>query len=307
MFVDLHQDIAFHFLTSLSPPPFDADAGGRQSDLPKLRRAGAELVFAAVFPFVNAYGAWNPDARLAWEGVKIYHAIAERHGVKIVETRGDLYAPGLKFLILLEGADVVHDVGDLRLWHRLGLRGLGVTWNLDNRWGHSCYSKNDRGLTEAGAELVDAAQRLGIVVDLAHAGEATALDVLREARKPVVISHANARGVTPHPRNVSDEVLKALADRGGVVGLTFIPSTISQSPTPRDLAKHASYLRDKFGVEIIAVGTDYLGISTTPQGLESVDKIDNFVKALKDAGFRDEEVEAVMWRNAYRLLREVLP
>jgi hypothetical protein len=97
MFVDLHQDIACYFLTSLSPPPFDVDAEGRQSDLPKLRRAGADLVFAAVFPFVHVYGGWSPSLSLAWEGLKVYFAIAERHGVKIVGGRGDLAAPGLKF------------------------------------------------------------------------------------------------------------------------------------------------------------------------------------------------------------------
>jgi membrane dipeptidase len=68
MFVDLHQDVAYYFLTSLSPPPFDVDAEGRQNDLPKLKRTDADLVFAAVFPFVNAYGGRSPNHQLALEG-----------------------------------------------------------------------------------------------------------------------------------------------------------------------------------------------------------------------------------------------
>jgi len=72
------------------------------------------------------------------------------------------------------------------------------------------------------------------------------------------------------------------------------------------LVKHAKYVREKYGVEALAVGTDYLGISTTPPGLESVDKIKTFFKALREAGFSGEEVEAVAWRNAYRVLRETL-
>lgn len=306
MFADLHQDIAFYFLTSLNPPPFDQDAESRQSDLPKLRRAGAELVFAAAFPFVNTYDTWSPDGRLVLEAMKVYYAVSERHGVKIVEKRGDLYAPGLKFLIVLEGADVLHTADDLRLLYRLGVRAVGLTWNLDNKWGHSCYSKRDRGLTPEGEELVEKAQRLGIVVDLAHAGMHTALDAIAVARRPVVISHANARAVRPHPRNVEDAVLKALADNGGVIGLTFIPSTISETPSPRELAKHAAYIKEKFGAELLAVGTDYLGISKTPEGLESVDKVDRLFAALREAGFTREEVEAVAWRNAYRVLREAL-
>jgi membrane dipeptidase len=101
-------------------------------------------------------------------------------------------------------------------------------------------------------------------------------------------------------------VIKRLVDNGGVLGLAFIPRTISDSPTLSALVKHAKYVKERYGVEALAVGTDYLGISTTPPGLESVDRIETFFKALRDAGFSGEEVEAVAWRNAYRVLREAL-
>lgn len=306
MLVDLHQDIAYYFLSSLSPPPFDVDAEGRQSDLPKLRRAGVDLVLAAVFPFVYTYGGWSPSLRLALEALKVYHAIAERHGVRLVEGRGDLLSPGLKFLLVLEGADVLSSVEDLGLLRRLGVRGVGVTWNLSNRWGSSCYARRGGGLTEEGYALVEEAQRLGMVVDLAHAGRKTALEALEAARRPVVISHANVADVYKHPRNVDGEVLRRLADNGGVLGLTFIPATISQSPSPEALAEHAKYVKERFGVEVLAVGTDFLGISSAPPGLESVDKIGRLAEALRSAGFTSEEVEAVLWRNAYRVLREAL-
>lgn len=109
-----------------------------------------------------------------------------------------------------------------------------------------------------------------------------------------------------HPRNVDGEVIKRLVDNGGVLGLTFIPRTISDSPTVSTLVKHAKYVKERYGVEALAVGTDYLGISTTPPGLESVDRIETFFKALREAGFSGEEVETVAWRNAYRVLREAL-
>ena len=85
-------------------------------------------------------------------------------------------------------------------------------------------------MTEEGYALVVAAQRLGMVVDLAHAGRKTALDVLEAARRPVVISHANVNDVCRHLRNVDGDVIKRLVDNGGVLGLTFIPRTISDSP-----------------------------------------------------------------------------
>ena len=161
-------------------------------------------------------------------------------------------------------------------------------------------------MTEEGYALVEAAQRLGMVVDLAHAGRKTALNALETARRPVVISHANVNDVYSHPRNVDGEVIKRLVDKGGMLGLTFIPRTISDSPTVEALVKHTKYVKERYGVEALAVGTDYLGISTTPPGLESVDKIETFFKALRESGFSGEEVEAVAWRNAHRVLREAL-
>jgi membrane dipeptidase len=122
--------------------------------------------------------------------------------------------------------------------------------------------------------LVEGAQRLGMVVDLAHAGRKTALDSLEVAKRPVVISHANVANVYKHPRNVDGEVVKRLADNGDVPGLTFIPRTIPDSSDPRDIARHAKYVKERFGVEVLAVGTDYPGISATPRGLESVDRIE---------------------------------
>ena len=306
MLVDLHEDIAHYFLTSLNPPPFHEDAEGRQSDLPKLRRAGADVVVAAVFPFVHVYDRWTAVPQVALEGVKVYYSLAERYGVRIVERASDLWAPALKFVLALEGADVLNDVGDLKLFYRLGVRVLGITWNLDNKWGHSCYTKRDGGLTASGEELVAEAERLGVVIDLAHASRRTALDVLAMAKRPVIISHANVKAVHDHPRNVDDEVLKALADNGGVIGLTLIPSTISPSPSLNHLVKHFKYVKEKFGAEVLAVGTDFLGISSAPPGLETVDKVAVLAKALVEAGFSREEVEAVFWRNALQVFKRAL-
>lgn len=241
---------------------------------------------------------------LALEEIKVYYLISEKHGMS-VEGRGDLRSPGLKLLLSLEGADVLRLV-DLRLLYKLGIRSVGITWNVDNKWGRSCYSKRDAGLTASGQELVEAAQKLGVLVDLAHTGKRTALDAIEAAKKPVVVSHANVAAVAPHPRNVDDEVLKALADNGGVLGLTLIPKTIGEGPLPRSLVKHAACVEGKFGVEILALGTDYLGMPAAPPGLESIDKIGRLLSALREVGFTEEEVGAAAWRNAYRVLDEAL-
>ncbi|MBP1448759.1 MAG: membrane dipeptidase [Thermoproteus sp.] len=105
-----------------------------------------------------------------------------------------------------------------------------------------------------------------------------------------------------HPRNVDDEVLEALKKNGGVVGITAIPSIIGGSGSADDLANHVFYIRDSFGPDLLAIGTDALGVDAMPRGLEAVDKVPAFLELLKAKGLSDSEAEALAYRNAKRVL-----
>ncbi len=322
--IDLHEDLALYFAWhggGQALGRFDDDVEGRQADLPKYKRANVRIVFASVFGGAGlpsargAETAYAPSIEKLWEQVRVYHKLAAMYGITIVESyaqAADLLRGGwrLGFLLHVEGLDAVADPADLDMMYRLGVRSVGLTWNYGNRFASSCCHGPDYGLTEEGAELVRRAQRLGMIVDLAHAGRRAALEAAREARRPVIISHAAVRALVDRPRNVDDEVIEAVARTGGVVGVTLIPTLLRERgrPSVADVAEHIVYLRDRFGVHVIALGTDFHGMPgmEPPEGLEDVSKIVRLWEELEERGFTRKEIEDIAYGNALRVLERAI-
>lgn len=332
--IDLHEDVSTYFLTFGSGQTladFGKDVDGRDADIPKYTRGNVRIVFASAFPGTHTFdvrlqeaegGKWMPKAIMRYpqiqlfEHFKVYHALAEVYRIELLESlenvENTLHSRDyrLGFIIHVEGADSIDDPYDLVLLKKLGLRSLGLTWNYNNRWASSCTSPKDYGLTPDGEELVKTANRLGIMLDVAHASKRTALEVLETSRKPVLISHANVKALHNHRRNVDDEVLEALYRNGGVIGLTFVPSFISpkERPTVEDLAKHFIYVREKFSSDILAIGSDFHGLlgQRGPEGLESVDKLQDLLSLLREKGFSEAELRKIAYENALRVIRENL-
>ncbi len=333
--IDLHEDIAY-YLMNLGGlegefQDFDADAPGRQSDIPKLVKGNIKIVFGAVFPIHDTYNpmigerissgygtqsirSYTPTASKAigLEMIKIYLILARRFSnrLRIIEDYPDIeqviHSDLVGLLMSVEGADMLDDAYDLLLLHRLGIRALGITWNFDNRYGASCLTRKDYGLTTDGEELVRLANELGVIVDLAHTSRNTMIDVLNLSRKPVIISHANAQGVHKHPRNVDDEILELLARNHGVIGITMIPSTIGPRPNIDSLVKHILYIHERFGPDIIAIGTDFLGIGKTPEDLTNIGEIGRLIDKLAGYGINDNDLRKITFENALRVIRNNL-
>jgi len=333
--VDLHEDVSAYFLYHGGGSPlgdFSEDVPGRDADLPKYKRGGVKLVFAAVFPGIESfspeesrvleqlYGKWMPATKyrspqtIMMEHFSIYHKMSDAYGIKIVESyeqaRACLEGDGVCFLLHLEGAEPLDEPHDLVLLKRLGLRSIGITWNYMNKYGTGCSSKKDLGLTDQGEELVRTANRLGIIVDLAHASDRTAIEALDVSRKPVIISHANVRKLVKKSRNVSDEVLEKLHKNGGVIGMSAIGALISESgkPNVNELAEHFAYIKESYGSDMIAVGTDFLGLLglPAPEGFESIDKLPALYSELMKRGFSEDDLKKVAHENAMRVLKENL-
>lgn len=153
------------------------------------------------------------------------------------------------------------DLGLVAILHRLGMRIMQLTYNERNLLGDGCLETTDLGLTNFGSQVVRAMQAVGIVVDLAHASPKTCLDAIEVARLPVIVSHANARAVCPNPRNLTDDVLKAVAATGGVIGATpyapFCQTKPGVPATIEDFFIHLDYLVKAVGVDHVGIGTDY--------------------------------------------------
>jgi membrane dipeptidase len=226
---------------------------------------------------------------------------------------GDEEAPPLAVLHL-EGAEAI-DPGleALPHWHAAGLRSLGPVWSRANAFATGVQfafpSSPDLGpgLTDAGRALVAACAELGILVDLSHLNEAGFWDVARLEPGPLVASHSGAHAVSAASRNLTDAQLEAIAASDGLVGIVFAtpflrPDFGDDPDTPLALiAEHARYVADLVGPRHVALGSDFDG-ATIPAELGDVAGLPRLLAALATAGFDEEELADLAWRNWRRVL-----
>ncbi len=318
---DLHEDISTYFLNGYEVKDFSLNDPNRPVDLPKYKKANVKYVVGAVFsgkrflkPKNGMFGTSFRDAfTKTWDQIAFYHRLTNRYSneLHLISSGRDLRellkTNKIGLIIGIEGAYPLDNPWDLELYYKLGVRVLGLTWNVDNKYAASCKTAKDYGLTGLGEKLVDLASELGVIIDLAHASKRTSLDVLSITEKPVIISHAGVKAVYNTDRNVDDEVLEALRSNKGVMGIFLYTGALSGNEVNIDtVVKHILYVYENFGVDILALGTDYLGIQTAPKGLESIDKITHLVNKLKNAGLTSKDLEKIFYRNALRVFSKCL-
>ena len=225
-------------------------------------------------------------------------------------------------LTLEEGAVVNNDLAILRNYYRLGVRMITLTWNHPNGIGYpnlistkeykDLYHINTQdGLTDFGIEYVREMERLGIIIDVSHLGDAGFYDVLKYTTKPFVASHSNARSVCGVARNMSDDMIKLLAKRNGVMGINFCGDFLKASKTGgvcscvEDMVKHILYIRDLVGIDYVGLVSDFDGISQDLE-LKDASMMPMLKDALFEAGLKEEEIEKVFYKNVLRLYQTIL-
>ncbi|MEZ0290507.1 MAG: dipeptidase [Sulfolobales archaeon] len=330
--IDLHQDIAY-FLQHGDKRlirDLDRDMSGRHGDIPKYIRGRVRLIFSSIFPAIETWnprlgeesqklygGELNPRTSIftgyenLFEQIKIYYRLSRiyRDHIDIVFSNRDLEMIGrddkIRLLISLEGSDTLYNPDDLEILFRLGVRAIGITWNYDNKYGSACTTSRDYGLTKLGEELVELANRLGVIVDISHSSKKTSLDVLSISKQPVIASHSNYYGRKIHRRNVDDEVIEGVKKSGGVIGFTLIRSTIGGSESIDDLVLHIVDVWQRFGSDVLAIGSDLFGIEETPTGIRDASDLHVILDKLSEKGFGDNDLRKISHENALRVLRSV--
>ncbi|MBQ6402230.1 MAG: membrane dipeptidase [Firmicutes bacterium] len=205
------------------------------------------------------------------------------------------------------------EIGMIDVLYELGFRHGMLTWNDDNAFASGVeFTGEDRGLSPLGIEAVRRMEELHMLIDVSHASEKTFWDILEHTSCPVIASHSNARALCAAPRNLSDEQIRAIADRGGVIGMNtwkgFLRDDMEKA-TVADLARHARHMADLVGPEHIACGfdfCDYFDESDGTPGIMNAGESQNFIGALEEEGFTAKEQEAIAWDNAMRVIRAVL-
>jgi len=204
----------------------------------------------------------------------------------------------------LEGAYPLREPDELEIFYKLGIRVLGLTWNVDNQYAASCMTSKDYGLTSLGEKLVEKALDYGLVIDLAHASPNTMKDVLSISEKPVIVSHTGLRKFNDSPRNVDDEIVELIKRNRGVIGIFFVSEFIRKNKTSiEDIVEQIIYVKENFGVDILAIGSDFFGTDKLPKGLENIGKMENLAKLLEKV-MSKEDVEKIFYKNALRVFME---
>ncbi|WP_157729525.1 dipeptidase [Tumebacillus algifaecis] len=210
-------------------------------------------------------------------------------------------------LLSIEGGDCIQsDLRILRTMYRLGVRAMGLTWNQANCIADGCGEKIDRGLTPFGRDVVREMNRLGMIVDVAHLGEKGFWDVMEVAKAPVIASHANARAIHDHRRNLHDNQLQALFKTGGLIGVTFVPMFVGTGDVAiSDLMRHIDHILELGGEDHLGIGSDFDGIEWTMTDLRHGGDLPRLQERLFKA-YGEDVMKKIMGGNFKRVIDSIL-
>jgi membrane dipeptidase len=236
----------------------------------------------------------------------------DRAHFRVVLNRQDVTAleedPRIGALLSLEGAEAVADLTTLRMLFRLGVRCIALTWNERNHLADGVGVAEGGGLTDLGLEVVAEMRRLGILLDVSHLHPRGFWHVMERSEGPFIASHSNAKAVMDHRRNLDDAQIRALAARGGVMGLNFYPGFVHSGPTGVEhVLRHADHVLSLVGDAHLGIGSDFDGIEETPEGLEDVTRLPDLAEAMLRRGYPEATVRRIMGENMRRVLLETLP
>ena len=282
-------------------------------DIPRLREGGVDC---QVFAVSSERDRTPPYAlRTALDMIDTFYSECERNR--------DTFQPVTSFdeimeavrngkvaaMLSIEGADVIEGrLSVLRTFHRLGVRMVGLVHSLRNPLADGVAdARTGGGLSALGVQVVEELDRLGVVIDVSHISDPGFWDIMDVSKGPVVASHSNSRSVCPHPRNMTDEMIRTLAERGGVMGMNFAPSFVHpREPSVETLVDHIDHIVGLVGPDHVGLGSDFDGIPSTPRGLEDAARMPNITAELIRRGHSEEDVRKILGGNHLRLFRKVL-
>jgi len=284
-------------------------------DIPRMKKGGVGVQFFAVF----IEDIYKPDRSLkrTLQLIDCFYREMEKNqdDISLVTNYNQIEeanrAGKIAAILSIEGGEALEgDLGVLRILHKLGVRLLTLTWNQRNQIADGIgESRTGSGLTEFGIKVIDEMNDLGMLIDVSHLSETGFWDVIKRSKAPIVASHSNCYALCSHPRNLKDEQIKVLADKGGVIGITFVPNFLTQEKrktTVKDVVKHIDYLVEKVGVDYVGLGSDFDGTDGLPLGLEEVDKIPNITEGLLDRGYKEKDIKKILGENFLKVFKEVV-
>lgn len=321
-YIDMHCDT----ISALFQSPESGHLSGNQLciDKVKLQKGQALMQFFACFADMKEHGSdvsgrndeWQVRADASYEYVLKLLDFFEQENkeaqLKICLSQGNVQ--DLSALLTVEEGGVLNNDPDrLMELYRKGVRLVTLTWNYENCLGFP--NSQDPylmklGLKPFGKEIVQKMNEQGMIVDVSHLSDGgfyDVADICKSDGKPFVASHSCARALCPHPRNLTDEMLKVLGNQGGVVGVNFYGRFLNEEPCSdiESMVRHIRHMVNKAGIESVGFGSDFDGFDGGSE-VADASMMPMLIDALAKAGFTYDQIEKIAWRNSLRVVRDVL-
>lgn len=322
-FIDLHADTLMH--TSLTGVDSLMHNSQTHLDIQRLSEGGAMAQFLAVFMLNEAIiKKQNRPIISDKEYIdQLYNHLQEsiekyNNSIQLATNYETLESNQMAnnisiFLTLEDGRPIGEDLTRLENLYEMGFRLVTLTWNKENSIGYpNSFDKNDmrKGLKKFGFEVIELMNSLGMVIDVSHLSDGGFYDVIETSNKPIIASHSNARAISPHPRNLSDDMIKKIAESGGVIGLNFFGKFLNKDITQNQstikvMIEHLNHIRNIGGAEVLALGTDFDGMSGELD-IDGPDKMNLLFDALWHSGWDYGTIEKFGFQNAMRVIKDVM-
>ncbi len=200
----------------------------------------------------------------------------------------------------IEGAELIGcEVSKLEAMYELGVRAINLTWNNPNKL--ICAE----GLTDLGVSFVRRCGELGVIVDVSHLPDAAFWNVIDIALRPVMASHSNSRAVCAHRRNLTDEQFSAIIKNGGVAGINLYSDFLGREPTLITVIEHIEHFLSLGGEKNIALGCDFDGCDSLPDGINGIEDLEKIYNALLRLNYKETLVNNIFYYNLMRVVEEV--
>src|SRR5215475_13506699 len=363
LIIDTHADTPQRFLDEHFDLGQDTPVSDGHEDLGKIKKGNLAAEFFSIWVEPEFKGHY---ARRALDLIDSVYKQAARHPDKMTMafTAADIVRAHQqhKFAALMgiEGGHAIeNDMRLLRDFYRLGVRYMTLTWSNTNEWADSSGDIQDpnvkhyNGMTDFGKDVVREMNRLGMIVDISHVSDATFYTALQVTQAPVIASHSSARALTNHPRNMTDDMLRAVARNGGVVMVNFYSAFVDENyrqqydamkkereaalkeveekykdadpatryrendkaskewaakvPRPpfKSLVDHIDHVAKVAGIDHVGLGSDFDGIPSSPEGMDSAADLPKITQALVERGYNQTQIHKILGGNFMRVFAEV--
>lgn len=314
-FIDLHCDTIWMLMRQTHE---NLKSNSFCVDVDKLRQAESMVQFFACFIYMDGIAGEN-----CWDrGYELALNMIQKGKEEFFKCRDDISLAlefkdvvGNKengkisaFLTVEEGGILNGHLDRLDQLHGEGVRLVTLTWNRENCIGFPNSRETNtmqKGLKPFGIEVVEHMNDLGMLIDVSHLSDGGFWDVLRHSKKPIVASHSNARSLCNHPRNLTDEMIRAVAECGGIIGTNLYPYFIQENgkATVETIGDHISYMYKIGGEDVLAIGTDFDGFDEGELELTHIGEMGKLYEEVKKRGFSERQMEKIWSGNALRILK----